>query len=150
MAPNDSASAFELFVAARGIDLSKSTPRDGIEQMLSFYRSMPASGCAGPDGDMLLFQWGTYDWGEGRHFEIGITRQFIEQDAGEDDDAISQLSLTYRFEPTPERVTLGDGNRWCHGPAETASFRASVLSSPPCVACGDMAATVVEIVHSRV
>ena len=26
---------------------------------------------------MLLYQWGTYDWGEGKYFQIDITRQFI-------------------------------------------------------------------------
>jgi hypothetical protein len=91
------------------VNLSSSTARNGLAQMLAFYASVPATGCGGPDGDMLLFQWGTYDWGKGRHFELNITRQFIEQGL-EDDDAISQLSLTYRFTPNPELDALADSN----------------------------------------
>jgi hypothetical protein len=33
--------------------------------MLAFYASDRAADCAGVDGDMLLFQWGIFDWGSG-------------------------------------------------------------------------------------
>jgi hypothetical protein len=149
MRPSESVTAFTESAAGRGVNLSGSTFRDGLEQMFSFYRSARATGCAGPDGDMLLFQWGTYDWGEGRHFELSITRQFIEQELL-DDDAISQLSLTYKFEPTPERAALGEGNRWCHDLTELASFEAFALSSPA-YSAGQTARPIrVELVHSYV
>jgi hypothetical protein len=149
MTPADSPAALEAFTAARGIALSASKPRDGLAQMLAFYELVRADGCAGPDGDMLLFQWGTYDWGEGRHFELDLTRQFIEQGL-EDDNAISQLSLTYKFEATPEREALGEGNRWCHELADLASFRAFVLASPPYAALADSPPVSVEVDHSFV
>jgi hypothetical protein len=47
------------------------------------------------DGDMLLFQYGTYDWGNGKFFEFNVTRQFIK--ANEDEPY--QLSMTLFFEP---------------------------------------------------
>lgn len=149
MTPTDSPAAFEAFTAARGIALSSSKPRDGLAQMLAFYESVRADGCAGPDGDMLLFQWGTYDWGEGRRFELNLTRQFIEQEL-EGDDAISQLSLTYKFDATPERDALGEGNRWCHDLAELAAFRVFVLASPPYATLADSPPVSVEVDHSYV
>jgi hypothetical protein len=149
MSPTESVNEFTAFAAARGVNLSSSTARNGLEQMLAFYASVPATDCGGPDGDMLLFQWGTYDWGDGRHFELNITRQFIVQGL-EDDDAISQLSLTYRFTPNPELDALADGNRWCHGLSELPSFNAFVLSSPACVSCANVPIAGVELVHSHV
>lgn len=149
MRPVRSVAAFNEFTAIRGIALSSSTPRDGLEQMFAFYESARADGCAGPDGDMLLFQWGMYDWGEGPHFELGLTRQFIEEGL-EDDDAISQLSLTYRFEATPERGALGEGNHWCHELADLPSFRAFVLASAPYAALADSPPVSVEVDHSFV
>ena len=149
MSPVESLAAFTAFAAARGVALSSSAPGEGLEQMFLFYRSAPAVGCVGPDRDMLLFQWGTYDWGQGRHFELNVTRQFIEQEL-QDDDAISQLSLTYKFEPTHEYEALGDGNHWCHSLDELASFQTLALSSPAYALAADRQAPLVELVHSYV
>ena len=96
--------------------------------MFAFYKSVPPDGCEPDDGDMLLFQWGTYDWGKGENFEIGITRQFIEL-GQEDDEAISQLSLVYRYEPAEELKNIPAGNRWCDGPSEFDLVREFALSS---------------------
>lgn len=74
--------------------------------MFSFFQLVQPKGCEGPHGDMLLFQWGTYDWGSGRRFELSITRQFIENDQ-QDDCAISQLSLTFKFEKCSGKETVG-------------------------------------------
>ncbi len=110
MHPRDSIHAFEEFAAARGTVLSASTVEAGLSLMFSFYEAVKPDGCDPDDGDMLLFEWGTYDWGQGENFQVGITRQFVETDQ-EDDDAISQLSVTYRFEPTAERRGLGEPPR---------------------------------------
>ena len=92
---------------------------DGMEAMFEFYRSTRAADCSlEHDGDMLLFQWGTYDWGKGRHFELDITRQFIRDSGDDDDDDIWQLSLRFLFEPND----LEPGNRWCRTPHELEDF----------------------------
>ena len=77
----------------------------------------------------MLFQWGTYDWGAGLHFEADITRQFIASDR-EGDDGISQLHLTYRFAPTSLLRAHGAGNRWCKTLADIATFDAYIASHP--------------------
>jgi hypothetical protein len=67
------------------------------------------------DGDMLLFQWGSYDWGHGLNFELDLTRQSIP--FGEEDPPICQLQCTYRFDPA-QISEIPAGNRWCHQPNE--------------------------------
>ncbi|MET0857780.1 MAG: hypothetical protein ABWY27_13580, partial [Telluria sp.] len=75
MKPSESVRAFEAFAVNKGLDLNASTARAGIEAMFEF---KAASVCASCSEDMLLYQWGSYDWGSGKYFEINITRQFVE------------------------------------------------------------------------
>jgi hypothetical protein len=117
--------------------------------MFAFYQSVAAGGCDVPDGDMLLFQWGTYDWGAGKYFELNITRQFIEPE-DEESVAISQLGLTFRFEPAPEWVALGAANRWSGDQAESAIVREFVFSSPAFMAVADQKALTIELAHGYV
>jgi len=51
-----------------------------------------------PDHDMLLFQYGTYDWGDKKklHTSFDITRQFPIPD----EDEFYQLSFSLNFDPT--------------------------------------------------
>ena len=110
-------------------DLQKLPPLDGVEAMVAFYRDERIDGCdIGQDGDTLLYEWGTWDWGDGLAFELDVTRQVI-VGAGEDDD-IQQLHLTFRY---PSAVTgdgVGAGDTWCASPDGIDEFRAFVLSSP--------------------
>src|SRR5262245_23394573 len=79
--------------------LSALSPEDGISLMLAFYQAERADGCeVDEDGDMLLYQWGCYDWGQGESFDFNISRQFV--DAKGDDEGIRQLSLTFKFKPS--------------------------------------------------
>ena len=95
------------------------------------------------DGDMLLYQWGTYDWGDSSHFEVNLTRQFILQD-GEDQD-IWQLLLTYCFPPQEVSIPKTSGERWCHNPSDVPSFSDFVLNSPPLAWCSQRIAKSVEL-----
>lgn len=143
MKANESPDALRAFAAAKGIELNASTPREGIDSMLEFHKAVPCENCA---EDTLLYQWGSYDWGAGKYFELNITRQFIE--AGlEGDDAISQLSLTYKYKPSIESERLDSGNGWSDGPEE---FRQSILASPAFLMVADIKADQVELVHSPV
>lgn len=135
--------AFQDLANSKGIDLTTSTPREGIQLMLAF-RAQAA--CAACSEDMLLYQWGTYDWGNGKQFELDITRQFIEA-ALDDDDAISQLSLTYKFQPTKNLDALGIGNCW---EDQTAAFPEFILRSPSFMAVADATPDQVELNHTYV
>ena len=116
-------------IIASGRSVETLAPADGVGLMLQFYREVRAEGCdAGNDSDMLLYQWGTYDWGEGEAFEFNLTRQLIGL-GGEDED-ILQLSLTFSFESTDSFRELGEGNRWCQSPEGIELFREFILQSP--------------------
>ena len=129
MLPDAAKTAFEDHLGGRAITLVGMRPAEGIDAMLSFYRDVRADSCRlESDGDMLLFQWGTYDWGEGEHFSIDITRQFITE-RGEDED-VWQLHLTFRFAPEAALRAQGAGNRWCRSPSELEGFAALVRASP--------------------
>lgn len=140
MKPIESVKAFEDFAAAKGIDLNASTPREGIQAMLDFRAAIACPACS---DDMLLYQWGTYDWGTGKYFEVNITRQFIEVEL-EDDDAISQLSLTYKYKPSAELELLGASNCW---EDEPPAFRQFILASASFIAVADAKPDEIELSH---
>jgi len=102
----------------------------GFELLIDFYREVRPSDAATVEegGDMLLYQWGTYDWGNGSNFEINLTRQIIAPDAEGDED-IWQLGLTYRFKPSPELAQLGGGDEWCRDPNRLLAFRETIEKS---------------------
>lgn len=127
--------AFERHLLEAGEEEPPRTPRAGFETMLSFYRDVRADDVdLESDGDMLLFQWGTYDWGNGPMFEVDLTRQLI-RGTGEDDE-IWQLHLTYRFAPSAALQAIGKGDRWCPTPAQAASFEELVMTHPSLAAVG--------------
>ena len=84
--------------------------------MFASYRDERADDCPlDADGDMLCYQWGSYDWGEGEFFDLSLTRQFILEGTSEDEN-IWQLSLRFKFKPDDALRQLGSGNRWCDSP----------------------------------
>jgi hypothetical protein len=126
--PTASKKRFLQVLGAKSHKLASLSPVDGIAVMLDWYREERADGCdLRQGGDMLLYQWGCYDWGEGEFFELNITRQFIDG-AGEDED-IRQLLLTFKYKPTAPLRRVKDGNRWCKSPNDLKKFRSFIDSS---------------------
>ncbi len=116
MNANQAKQKFEILINNAVPSLIDLTVDRAVTLMLDFYRHERADDCElANDGDMLLYQWGTYDWGEGKSFEFDLTRQFIVDDGTEDDD-VWQLSLTFKFLPTNDLVSKDTGNRWCNNP----------------------------------
>ena len=130
MLPSQSSQVFEKFLALRNQRVADLTVPDGIDAMLAFYEAVRAEGCdLTNNGDMLLYQYGTWDWGQGRHFGLDITRQFIIGGGAADED-IWQLSLTFVFAPSPELLAVKSDNRWCHSPDERDDLRSFILATP--------------------
>lgn len=121
---------FRDFAACRGVVIDQLSALESIDLMAAFYREVRADDCdLDVDGDMLLFQWGVYDWGESKFFEYDITRQLIPGPASDDEEPhgfIGQLSLTLKFPPSAALEEIAAGNRWCHHPSELADFLAFV------------------------
>jgi hypothetical protein len=124
---------FERYLKRRNTKLAEMRPSAGLDAMLGFYRDIRADDCdIDQDGDMLLFQWGTYDWGQGEHFSFDITRQLI-VGPGEDED-FWQLSLTFEFPPDDTLRAVESGNRWCASPEQLEEFAAFVRSTAAYIA----------------
>jgi hypothetical protein len=141
----DAQPAFERFLAARDLRCEALTIPVGMDAMLAFYSDVRASFVdLDGDGDMLLFQFGTYDLGRGRHFRFDLTRQLRWTD-DEDDDRIYQLHLTFLLTPTPASDALGRGNRWCRSPERRDDLRAFIVASPAYAAACDASDLRVEL-----
>ena len=121
----DVLSGFRQYAIIRGVAVDQLSATQSIDLMVSFYREVRVDGCDfDNDGDMLLFQWGSYDWGEGESFHYNITRQLIltPDDDQDLDSFLGQLSLTLKYEPVTALKTIVAGNRWCQHPGELADF----------------------------
>jgi hypothetical protein len=128
MAPGDARTEFTNRLRARGFELQRESIQIGFSEGFAFYRDVRPEGCERLDGDMLLFQWGTYDWGKGRYFNLDLTRQFILEDTA-DEQGIFQLAFTFLFVPSTAVESLKEGNRWCRCPEDLAHFQNYVTSS---------------------
>lgn len=119
----ESLAALERFLAARGEEPSALDAAGAADAMISWYLVERADDVDLDDGgDMLLFQWGTRDWG-GRSFEYDITRQLTLPEEEDGDVAMWHLSLTLHYPPDAPMVALGSGSQWCMAPAEAPGFR---------------------------
>jgi hypothetical protein len=116
---------FVDLLASKHRELNTLTAEDAVRLMTEFYATIPARANADKGQDMLLYQWGTYQWTpeSTRSFEFDITRQIA------DGDDIAQLSLTLHYKPSPQLEEVASGNRWCHSRDEIAALREFVSNS---------------------
>jgi hypothetical protein len=137
MDPRNLEDEFIAFTEALGVDVQQAPLLTAFDCMLRFYAQARAEGCVLDEaGDMLLFQRGVYDLGAGPMFEIDLTRQVILPDE-DDDDAIWQLHLTFRYAPSTDLAVIGEGNLWCHSPSDLPTFEDSIRASPALAAVAD-------------
>jgi hypothetical protein len=148
---DEASSQFDKRLQFRGLELSHLAPNVGFSEMFAFYRDVRPVDCVPieDDGDMLLYQWGTFDWGQGKYFNLNLTRQFIVEGL-EDDDAIFQLGLTFFYAPSRVLEALEQGNRWCHSPAELADFEQFVFTSDAYLVGSELTPDKVELLYENV
>jgi hypothetical protein len=135
--PQNAREEFEAILRGKGLHGRGLDLVGGCDALFDFCRDRRPIGRMfeqQEDADMLLFQWGTYDWGSGEHFSFNLTRQLIVSE-GAEDEGIWQLSLTFEFEPEDELRSLGSGNKWCHSLQELPGFREYVQRSTAFAAC---------------
>ncbi|MEL7123371.1 MAG: hypothetical protein AAFO07_28245 [Bacteroidota bacterium] len=72
-------------------------PSEALDRFISFFKKYKVkTELEHEEEDMLLYQYGTYDWtGKGGNYEFNLTRQF----AIPNDDEFMQLSLTLFYKP---------------------------------------------------
>ncbi len=126
MQPRYSVRALGEFLESNGMVLDDLTAEGIVEGMSGFYTLVSAEKrfVSEDDGDMLLFQCGTYDWsGEGATFQFELVRQFMSERG-----AISQLRLTAEYP-----AELGDGlpaiDRWCDSVEGLDEFREYIMGT---------------------
>ncbi|WP_397472050.1 hypothetical protein [Rheinheimera sp.] len=106
-----------LLKAKSGFDL--------FAEQVKLYQSIQFPNCTEADDDMLLFQWGTFDWGEGKFFELDLTRQLTDKEANGD---VVQLCCTLKFQSNSATDYLGEGNFWCNDKNNSGRFLANVVA----------------------
>lgn len=128
-AHEDSDKDFLEYLSENGKDIEAIKVSELFESCLSFYRDRRYHGLdPDPSSDMLLYEWGVYEWGNGEYFQIGIKRQFIA--AGTvDDEGYTQLYCDAFFSPTSELAALGSGNKWCGSRDDLNDFEQFVKRS---------------------
>jgi hypothetical protein len=104
-------------LAAAGVDFDAPRPEDvpatwDIVLELARERVTDANLAEYDDADMLLAQYGTYDWGEGAYFEVDLARQFVYTLEDGEQGWMAQLRCVFRYEPSPYLRELGDGSLW--------------------------------------
>ncbi|MCP4964091.1 MAG: hypothetical protein GY926_02530 [bacterium] len=126
----DSLETLRLFLSQRSLDLDRAAPQTLLLAVIAWYETERTTDAAPlqNDGDMLLFQYGTYDWSEGPTFHYGITRQFVTTPG--DELCIWQLSITAHYDATTEAVRLGSDHQWVGTPAECEQLRNHLSDSP--------------------
>jgi len=105
-----------------------------IKNAIELYPLERIDGATSVQEDMLLFQWGIFDWGEGEYFEIDITRQISLSDTEE----LRHISCTLYFKPSANLRAMAEGNKWCSSLAEFKSFKEFVLTSNVYKACSNI------------
>jgi len=109
-----------------------------IKEGIAFFGECPAVGVVEEYGDMLLFQFGTYDWGTGPLFEIDLARQFLEPENDDEDAAMSQLHITRFYSPVRDLEVLGADERWCRDHSDLPDFSQWVIAQPALAAVSNM------------
>ncbi len=116
MKASDARTIFEQRGTEADARLDSVSVAKGFDLLFAFYLEERADDCPlDADGDMLLYEWGTYDWGQGEFFDLSLTRQLMLEGISEDEN-IWQLALRFKFMPDDTLRQLGSGNRWCHSP----------------------------------
>lgn len=117
MKSSDALSTLTGMITAAGVNLASPSVAD-LSKALTVFRDfseIPVDDVnKDEDGDMVLLQYGTYDWGSGEFFEVDLVRQLMPpgEEYEEDDDLIFQLHCTFRFEPTESLRAFGSFERW--------------------------------------
>ena len=143
--PSKSDEQFRGYIKNKGKNLNNVTISEMVELVLSFYISKKAQGVENdPDSDMLLYQWGVFDWGQGENFEFDVTRQFIMSGALGDGEIV-QLRCTGLFDPIDELRSIRVDNRWCDSCGNVEDFKKYIQSSEAYILLNNMKPKIINI-----
>lgn len=125
----DSLVSLRAFAEDRGVEVNRLDASTAASLMMDWYRQAQADDVNfSADGDMLLFEWGTYNWRE-KSFRYSVTRQFIVEGLPDDDEALWQLAFCFHYPSTADTDALGSGTQWCESLYELDDFGAGIESA---------------------
>lgn len=117
--------ALRSLVEQQGRSVSQLTAAEAVRLMIDWYCSEAAEDA---ESDMLLVQWGVYDWGSGPAFEYDITRQMTTE--AEDGEGMWQVHLTLYYDATEAARAVRADDRWCSDRSELDDFRSFIEAAP--------------------
>lgn len=123
------AKAFADFMEGKGLRVEGLSLSSFPGLIVDYYRGIEfAELKKEEDGDLLLFQYGIYDWGKGSFFEVDFTRQYYESFPETDDHSIFQQSFTFYFDPA-KFSEVPSFNIWSNDCADLQTFENAVTTS---------------------
>lgn len=154
MRTNEAEGAFLRYLQQRGLVASQLSAEDAVDTAIGFFESERADDAEAEMGDMLLFQWGTYDWhdGKGLSFQFELARQFVLAGFSPEqaDDAMWQLRLTLHYPPSEAAEAVGAGERWCERVADVGAFHTFIRTTPALAFASSMNPDRVELTLDQV
>ena len=101
--------------------------RDGVDWIIDRYINQRIDGAEiSEDGDMLLFQWGSYKWFPPGTISLDLTRQITLSDAGIDEDIMLQLRCVYHYKMKGVKPS---GHFWCRSPLNCDVFTKNIIKN---------------------
>lgn len=87
-----------------------------VWKVFAAFAALPVEGMSPQDdSDGVLFQSGVYDWGDGRHFNFSLVRQYIFDGEAGEYDHMEQLECLLLYDPTPALESLPVEEVWSFG-----------------------------------
>src|SRR5436309_3223876 len=115
------ADAFANYIEGKGLSLDDLSLSAFPGFILNYYRAVGFDDVvAAEDGDLVLFQYGVHNWGDGEFFEVDFTRQLMFEDL-----EILQQSFTFYFEPDPFR-SIKSFSLWSHKCLDIDAFDVAI------------------------
>ena len=120
--------AFANFMKGKGLGSENLSLSSFPIVFLEFFRDVKFAEYSDLDDDLLLFQYGTYDWGEGRFFEVDFTRQYCRLISGLGDCEITQQHFTFYFDPT-DFTEVAAFSVWSNACPDLSDFQSTITNS---------------------
>ena len=123
------AKAFAGFIEGKGLRPESLSLSSFPQLFFDYYSDVRFGELAGEeDSDLLLFQYGIYNWGEGRFFELDFTRQYYQSFPEDESHSIYQQRFTFYFSPE-HFVEVPAFNVWSNETDDLDRFQETITAS---------------------
>lgn len=122
MKPKKIKSCFKKALKDNGFKIKEISPDIVLQTLPKFWKDYEFDNCDKPQqGDMFLFQYGVYNWGNGPSFELDFTRQLSIEIDGEYDYML-QFHITFYYSSANISEEGFEKNFWSSGFNNLSAF----------------------------